>query len=359
MDGPKAPQGWYPDPDDPQLERRWDGVGWTEDRRAAAGTGDTQETASPAPIAPAAGWYDDPEAPGGQRWWNGTGWTEARRGSGSETARPFYRKTWFIVTAALFMVMVIAVALTGDAPQSPVDGVVSAASTTTVSEEASTTVDSGAPTTTAASTATTTSEAPTTTEPETPATEATTTTTETPTTTQPAWESFAVEGQGDDVIDFTIPDDQPAVLELSHTGSANFALISYTTDGEQIDLLVNTIGPYEGSRPINLQADELVAELEITADGSWSITALPLAELPTMDEAFEGTGDQVILYEGSGDRLTATHDGEANFAVWTWNTTDRDLLVNEIGPYQGTVRIDSATVLIEVVADGNWTFTTG
>ncbi|WP_020137973.1 DUF2510 domain-containing protein [Streptomyces sp. 351MFTsu5.1] len=28
------PPGWYPDPDAPQQERRWDGTAWTDDRRA-------------------------------------------------------------------------------------------------------------------------------------------------------------------------------------------------------------------------------------------------------------------------------------------------------------------------------------
>ncbi|EGD56980.1 DUF2510 domain-containing protein [Gordonia neofelifaecis] len=30
---PNAPAGWYPDPEDPELLRRWDGAGWTDDAR--------------------------------------------------------------------------------------------------------------------------------------------------------------------------------------------------------------------------------------------------------------------------------------------------------------------------------------
>ncbi|NEB02334.1 DUF2510 domain-containing protein [Streptomyces sp. SID13726] len=33
------PPGWYPDPDAPHLERRWDGTAWTDDRRAPEAPG--------------------------------------------------------------------------------------------------------------------------------------------------------------------------------------------------------------------------------------------------------------------------------------------------------------------------------
>jgi hypothetical protein len=36
------PPGWYPDPDAPHLERRWDGTAWTDHRRAPEGPGPPQ-----------------------------------------------------------------------------------------------------------------------------------------------------------------------------------------------------------------------------------------------------------------------------------------------------------------------------
>lgn len=33
-DQPLPPAGWYPDPDDPTQQRRWNGSQWTDDRRA-------------------------------------------------------------------------------------------------------------------------------------------------------------------------------------------------------------------------------------------------------------------------------------------------------------------------------------
>jgi hypothetical protein len=53
---------------------------------------------------------------------------------------------------------------------------------------------------------------------------------------------------------------------ISHQGSGNFAIWAYSEDGT--DLLVNEIGTYTGE---SLLADGTFV-LEITADGSWTIT---------------------------------------------------------------------------------------
>lgn len=60
----------------------------------------------------------------------------------------------------------------------------------------------------------------------------------------------------------------------------------------------------------------------------------------------------------SADHLlvaTISHDGSSNFAIESHSADgDRDLLVNEIGSYDGTVRMSDA-VALEINADGNWT----
>ena len=55
---------------------------------------------------------------------------------------------------------------------------------------------------------------------------------------------------------------------------------------------------------------------------------------------------------------TFTHDGNSNFVVWAYRGNDRDLLVNEIGRYQGTRPIlGTAPVVFDIEADGAWTIT--
>ncbi len=272
-----------------------------------------------------------------------------------QTKKPFYKRWWFIALAVLFGLAIIGGIVDAGEDDEAAGTTVAPADITSSAETEPVASSAGVETTTTAAETTTTAEATTTT-----TTEATTTTTTeaTTTTTQPLWESFTVEGRGDDVIDFGIPGDEAAVLEFTHTGSSNFAVISYTAAADRIDLLVNTIGSYTGARPANFLSGEEISELEITADGPWTVTARPLAESPMMDSISEGSGDEVLLYVGDDSRLTATHDGDSNFAIWAWSTNGRDLLVNEIGPYEGTVRIDPAAMVIEISADGNWTLQT-
>ena len=57
--------------------------------------------------------------------------------------------------------------------------------------------------------------------------------------------------------------------QFKHDGSSNFAVRVYTVDG--VDLLVNTIGSYDGKRRVSLSS-ESYGFFEIMADGNWSIT---------------------------------------------------------------------------------------
>lgn len=257
------------------------------------------------------------------------------------TDKPFYRKPWFIVVAVL--IAIVAIGSSGDdtedsnlASEEP-----TSSTTSTTGTDSATTTSIGTTTTTTTSTTTTTT-APTTT-----------------TTTLPAWDTFTVEGSGDDVIDFVVPNDDPAVLELTHRGSSNFSVVSYTAAGERLDLLVNEIGLYSGARPVNFLTGEEVGELEITANGAWAITVRPLFASPTLESTFSGTGSEVLLYLANESRLSLTHNGSSNFVVRAWSASERDLLVNEIGAYEGTVRIDPSALVIEVEADGDWTMEAG
>jgi hypothetical protein len=62
-----------------------------------------------------------------------------------------------------------------------------------------------------------------------------------------------------------------------------------------------------------------------------------------------------FVFEATEFEVTA--DGRWEIAVRGWGQR-RELLVNEIGSYDGTVRTDGAQV-IQVTADDNWTFEAG
>jgi hypothetical protein len=77
--------------------------------------------------------------------------------------------------------------------------------------------------------------------------------------------SGKASGKGDDVI---VLGGTATKAKITHSkGSANFVVYAYSLESGEGGLLVNEIGGYSGTRP--LQAPALV---EVTADGNWTIT---------------------------------------------------------------------------------------
>lgn len=179
------------------------------------------------------------------------------------------------------------------------------------------------------------------------------------TTTIEAYPRFewSEEGAGDDVLPVSLPPGEALVIELTHSGSGNFSVVSHTSSGDYLDLLVNEIGAYSGTSLIQISDD--VGLLEITADGSWSvlITDLLTGSTGIRCGAASQRGDMVVIVEDfvdTGGAADLTHNGESNFSIWTYGDQGTDLIVNEIGTYSGTVLIGSGMYLWEIDADGSW-----
>ncbi|WP_017578816.1 hypothetical protein [Nocardiopsis valliformis] len=77
---------------------------------------------------------------------------------------------------------------------------------------------------------------------------------------------------------------------------------------------------------------------------------------------FSGTGDTVVEVEFHDDARIArfSHNGSSNFAVWALDSEggNSDLLVNEIGSYDGSVLYNGGPreemAALEISADGAW-----
>jgi len=128
--------------------------------------------------------------------------------------------------------------------------------------------------------------------------------------------------------------------------------------GTHIDLLVNTIGIYQGTLPIDFLNDQDTRRFEVTAGGTWEIQILPMDMIrkETIPGTFQGNGDEVLSISGSGspDLLKAdASGGTGNFAIWAYGD-DRDLVINEIAPYSGTVVINQKTFILVITATGPW-----
>lgn len=172
------------------------------------------------------------------------------------------------------------------------------------------------------------------------------------------FEPITQTGAGDSVI--ALPAGVTAgIVTASHDGARNFVL-SVLDAGNQStgDLLVNTIGAYTGTTAYGLASFGEGTSIQITADGSWSITIAPMSAAAPIPAA--GSGDGVFLYEGPAGALALTHAGERNFVVIQDSARDFEfgLLVNDIGPYTGTVPMMSGPSVITITADGAWTAVT-
>lgn len=188
-----------------------------------------------------------------------------------------------------------------------------------------------------------------------------TTSDDTPTTTLPPVLAQG-SGTGDDVVEIDIPD-TPAIVTFTHVGTSNFSVWSLDQGLDNIDLLVNTIGNYDGTRPMQFTDDEAVTGFEISADGNWTYLIAPLSEIRGYSCPINGKGDDVIAvrdFTSSAGTADLAFTADTNFAIWAWGDTGRDLIVNEIGPYSGTVRVSSGLFVWDITGnEGTWTIDCG
>ena len=150
-----------------------------------------------------------------------------------------------------------------------------------------------------------------------------------------------------------------ANLTLTHAGARNF--IVYENQGTAKNLLVNTIGLYQGTRPLWADGQTLDGPrtFEIKADGAWTLTMSPIKCCAT-EGAFAGHGDAVSTSITSTDTSSKpweiSHTGTRNFIVYLRCDTGANLVVNKIGAYSGSalVALSKGFCIWDVRADGDW-----
>lgn len=204
------------------------------------------------------------------------------------------------------------------------------------------------------STATTTMPKPTTTTKR-PTTKPVTTTKPVKTLYNPsAVNGWSANGTGDYVAQGLIVEHY-GVLSISHDGSRYFSVKAHNNDTGDYELLVNEIGPYNGTVLIPEGGNY---DIEISSDGNWSINAFAIGI--TDGSSFNGHGDSVtnVFLTTNHNWKITNNNSEAYFSVkahYTENEGDYDLLVNEIGNYNGVVRSDdSGSMFFEITSDGDW-----
>lgn len=178
------------------------------------------------------------------------------------------------------------------------------------------------------------------------------------TTTTIGFETFTISGTGSETVTLQAPDDLASVLHITHEGDAAFSVTTLDSNSETIELLVDTEGPYEGSKAINLVVGDVISSVAIVADGDWSITATYLGALERSVDEASGSGDAVVVMDINNPVMTIRHDGDGDFSVFMWTFEDQGYVLQESGSVDTTVSVPVGGAVIEIEADGEWSLST-
>jgi hypothetical protein len=185
--------------------------------------------------------------------------------------------------------------------------------------------------------------------------------TEEPTTKAPEFKSVTYSGRGDDVVKFKKPVTDPVLVTTVWSGPQdNNTIYALDSDGEEGDLLVNTIGSYRGTTMTNKYEGDSVAALKVEGSGSWKVTLKPLSAAKSWDGSgtFSGKSDDVISVAGAFDGLDSlkfkSTKADGNITVYALGESE-DLVVNDIGNFTGEYAMPSDVSLLHISSDGQWT----
>jgi len=168
-------------------------------------------------------------------------------------------------------------------------------------------------------------------------------------------------GSGDEVVKFKKALTEPTLITTTWTGgSDNNTIYAYDADGNEGDLIVNTIGAYKGTNIINLYDGDDVRALKIEGSGNWKITLKPLSDAKAWDGSgtYKGKSDDVInvqdVFDGLDSLRFKSTRADGNITVYGLGDNGEDLIVNEIGNFSGKYLMPKGTVLLRISSDGRW-----
>jgi hypothetical protein len=179
-------------------------------------------------------------------------------------------------------------------------------------------------------------------------------------TQPPQPKPMTYSGSGDEVVKFKKALAEPMLITTTWSGgSDNNTIYAYDADGNEGDLLVNTIGSYKGTNIVNLYDGDNVKALKIEGSGNWKVRLRPLTDAKRWDGSgtYEGKSDDVINVDGVFDGLDSMRfkstNADGNITVYGLGDNE-DLIVNEIGNFSGKYLVPKGTVLLRISSDGQW-----
>jgi len=146
------------------------------------------------------------------------------------------------------------------------------------------------------------------------------------------------------------------------TGNASrrhFAVTSYDSNNERLELYVNTTDPFDGLLLLDYKDSHHTTRFEVKVTGAWSIEIMPFVRqyVPVLELPATAEGRGPYLYgiiKGTPDKLYISAPDKKHIAVYGWSDSGRKLLVNEVAPYEGTVLLSRDTVLLEILTESQW-----
>ena len=81
-----------------------------------------------------------------------------------------------------------------------------------------------------------------------------------------------VSGRGQEVSRFLTFEEGLVRFEVTHDGTSNIIIWLLRDDGSKLDLLVNEVGPFDGSMAVRIPVSGRYL-LDVDADGNWKVTA--------------------------------------------------------------------------------------
>ena len=158
------------------------------------------------------------------------------------------------------------------------------------------------------------------------------------------------------------PGAKAGLVTATHTGTGNFSIVGLDAQNATTgDLAVDSVGDYNGTTAFGLGTSGTpLVNLKVTASGQWTIKLSPVSAAPILTSGATGKGDAVYQWTGKETTWTISNTGGAgNFAVINHGSGafGADLLVEVIGPYNGSVPVTAGPAVTTIQSDGTWSIT--
>ena len=186
----------------------------------------------------------------------------------------------------------------------------------------------------------------------------------TPVPTPTVITSVEMSGTGSNVAAFSATGTSQREFIIHYNGGSDFVVWLKDAQGNNVDLLVNTVGPYNGKISSPLTTGDYY--LDILASGPWTILISPSVtqKNPTpisVPLLINGSGNQVVKFTATGSGLrmfSMNYNGGFEFIVWLKEVQSNTIesLVNTAGPYSGksAARLVMGDYYLDVTASGPW-----